>query len=142
MSMPKNIKAYANEWGEVAMQLTTTGLVTMSWGSVNKARYERLRFYGFRNALALHDPQNPWLNALMETQAVVTNAGDLVLRRSPESDVLRAALNAAPIAPPPIEQPVEPQKPWKSQQESLFEQYLATGKIGDVKDKDATSGEK
>jgi hypothetical protein len=141
MSMPKNIKAYANEWGEIAMQLTTSGFATIPCGTVNKARYERLRFYGFRNALALHDPQNPWLNALMETQALINNAGELMLQRSPESAMLRAALNAMPVAPAPSEQPVE-QKPWKSQQESLFERYLATGKVTDGEGGGETSGEK
>lgn len=105
MSTPKNVLAYEAEWGQIAQILTEKGNFTLPCKDKKKASHYRLRFYGFRRALATHDAANPWVAPLMETQATITAEGDLHFERAPLGALLRGLLEHTHVSVPGSEAP-------------------------------------
>ena len=109
MSTPKNVQAYEQEWGQIAQILCDKGNFTLPCRDRRKAQHYRLRFYGFRNALATHDATNPWVAALQETQATITPEGDLHFERAPLGQLLRGMLEHTIVTTPvPTAEPSAP----------------------------------
>ena len=100
MSAPKNLHAYEREWMSIAIAIADKGEFLLACGDVKKAKYYRLRFYGFRKALELQDAANPWLGALMETQVSLTAEGHLMFTRSPLATLLRGMLENTTVQLP------------------------------------------
>lgn len=92
MPLPQTIAGYEAEWSILAHNLTQQNTWTLELKSPKLAKTLRFRFYGFRRALMKHDPSNPWIAALMETQATITPEGNLHFERNPYAAVLRGLL--------------------------------------------------
>lgn len=126
MSVPKRIKSYDAEWMTIAMTLAERGEVVVPTGDAKRAKALRLMFYGFRDALANHDAANPWLGAVMETQATITAEGHLRLQRNVLSTLLRGVLEHTRITPPdPSQETQRPQEPSMPASEQALLDYLS-----------------
>lgn len=100
MGQPTTIQGYEPEWAIIANHLAQHGSMTLDLKDRRAAAKLRFRFYGFRKAMVKHDPANPWIAVLMETQATITPEGDVHLERSPYAAVLRGLLEHSHILPP------------------------------------------
>jgi hypothetical protein len=124
--MPKRIGAYETEWMTITQRIVENGSFILPCQDVKRAGWYRLRFYGFRNALAAHDTSNPWLSALLETQATIDVEGNLVLTRSPLSTLLRGLLENSVVHQGPTEsvhEAADPVNPQAEHDKALLE-YL------------------
>lgn len=97
MPLPSTIAEYEAEWALVAEALTRQNTLTLPCGDAKQAQKLRFRFYGFRRALKKHDATNPWIAALMETQATITPEGHLHFERSPFAATLRGLMEHSVI---------------------------------------------
>lgn len=106
MSLPKDIRRYSKDWSELAERLTNGERVELPASSLAAARDARFRFYGFRDAVELHDKDNPWLAALLETRVTCPdNPPRIIFEKDLASGVL-AGLKRLPKSdaqPRPIE---------------------------------------
>lgn len=100
MGQPTTVAGYEPEWALIAQHLVDQGNLTLPVGDKRKASTLRFRFYGFRKALATHDAKNPWLAALMETQATITPKGDVHFERSPFGALLRGIMEHSKVETP------------------------------------------
>lgn len=108
MGQPREIAGYEAEWMVIARHLEQHGNMTLQVNDKVAAARLRFRFYGFRRAMARHDPTNPWVAVMMETQAQVTPEGNVHLERSPYSALLRGLLEHSTVTlAPKVEVPTE-----------------------------------
>jgi hypothetical protein len=99
MSISTDLTTYEAEWLVLAEKLKRDGNATLDCGSKRVAERYRFRFYGFRRALKRHDPTNPYLGILMESQATINDKGELHFERSPFAPLLRGLLENSVIEP-------------------------------------------
>jgi hypothetical protein len=111
MTQPKHIRGYEDEWLALALKLNEVDSITLPFGDVKRAKFARLRFYGFRRAMMNHDASNPLIANMMQTQLTVTPNGDLHFSKDPFGAILRGILEhtivqqpkAAEELPPPTD---------------------------------------
>lgn len=100
MSISTDLTTYEAEWLVLAEKLKLDGNAELKTENKRLASRYRFRFYGFRRALQRHDPTNPFLGVLMETQATITSEGNLHFERSPFAPLLRGLLENSVIQAP------------------------------------------
>lgn len=108
MSQPTRLASYESSWMDLADKLHRHGSATLNVTDRKLATTLRHRFYGFRNALAKADPENPYVITLMESRVTI-RSGELIFERDPFGQMLRDAIaksfpNETPPAPPQVQQ--------------------------------------
>lgn len=118
MSLSKDIRKYDADWSELAERIASGEHIVLPIPSRAAGKDIAFNFYGFREALALHDPDNPWVPAVLACRvSFLDNPPRIVFGKGNAVNTLLAGLRATKrpestqnTAPPqPVELPRQTQ---------------------------------